>query len=211
MRLFTFRHSPNPLKVRIAMVELGLTYEAVEVSLFKGEHMGGELGLLNPFESVPVLEDEGRVLRESNAILAWLGKRSGKALWPRDPSIEAQALQWLFFESAHLAGSCGALWWNDVVVERIGRPKWATPEAAREAHAELPEFLDVLEQHFKNNRYVLGQEFSLVDCSLGVTLNLLRGTRLDQPERWRWIHDYSDAIVDRPSWSVADGWAIHKF
>lgn len=191
------------------MAELGLTYEAVELDLFKGEHRTGEFARINPFVGVPVLEDEGRTLRESNAILAWLGKRNGKTLWPRDPASEAEALQWLFFESAHLSAHCGLLWWNEVVVKQFGRPEW-TRAGAQTATDDLADSLLTLETHFKANRYVLGHEFTLVDCSMGVALNMLRGTRLDDKDRWPHIHAYADAIVDRPSWSFAEGWAIHK-
>ena len=99
MRLYTFLNSPNPLKIRLALAELNLEYESKEVVLFKGEHRSEWFTKINPHQKVPVLEDGDLVLRESNAILAYLGDRYGQALWPQDAGQRALALQWLFFES----------------------------------------------------------------------------------------------------------------
>lgn len=212
MRLYSFKHAPSPLKARLAMAELGLSHETVEVNLFAEEHRQPGFARLNPWLAVPVLEDEGKVLRESNAIVAWLGKRNGttKGLWPRDPAVEAQALSWLFFEAAHLSQAAGTLWWNDVLVKKINRPQLATG-GEKEAAEDLADSLDTLNQHFKDNRYVLGRDFSLVDCAVGVTLDLLRETRLDHRVRWPFVRAYCDAIRDRPSWAQENGALLHSF
>ena len=38
LRLFSFRQAPSPVKVRVALAELGIEYDLIEVDLFRGEH-----------------------------------------------------------------------------------------------------------------------------------------------------------------------------
>ncbi|HSN97336.1 MAG TPA: glutathione S-transferase N-terminal domain-containing protein, partial [Candidatus Nanopelagicales bacterium] len=96
MRLYTFVHSPNPLKVRLALAELGIEYEAVEVDVFRGEQQSEAFAVLAPHRKVPVLEDGLFVIRESNAILAHLGRTRATPRWPNVATSEAMALEWLF-------------------------------------------------------------------------------------------------------------------
>ena len=100
MKLYHFP-SPNPQKVRFALLELGLDCEIVPVDLTKGEHRNREFLALNPYGRVPVLIDGDLTLWESHAILAYLGEKAGK-MWPTSAAGRADALRWLFFLSGHV-------------------------------------------------------------------------------------------------------------
>src|SRR6266571_5134162 len=80
MKLYYFP-SPNPQKVRFALLELGLECEIVPVDLTKDEHRKPEFLALNPYGRVPVLTDGELTLWESHAILAYLGDKTG-TMWP---------------------------------------------------------------------------------------------------------------------------------
>jgi Glutathione S-transferase, N-terminal domain len=80
MKLYYFP-SPNPQKVRFALLELELACEIVPVDLTKGEHRTPEFLALNPSGRVPVLTDGPVTLWESHAILAYLGEKTVR-LWP---------------------------------------------------------------------------------------------------------------------------------
>src|SRR6266545_30339 len=101
MKLYHFP-SPNPQKVRFALLELGLECEIVPVDLIKREQRTPEFLALNPYGRVPVLTDGALTLWESHAILAYLGEKTGR-LWPTSAAGRADALRWLFFLSGHLA------------------------------------------------------------------------------------------------------------
>ena len=60
---------------------LGLKPELVEVDLAAGAHKQPEFLALNPFGQVPVLEDDGVVVADSNAILVYLAKKAGRTDW----------------------------------------------------------------------------------------------------------------------------------
>ncbi len=206
LRLWSFRHSPNPLKVRLALAELGVAYEAIEVNLFRREHQKPEFARINPHRKVPVLEDDGERLYESNAILAYLGKTRGK--WPERPADEARVLRWMFFESMHMAMQCGTVWWADVVAPHFDRPA-ADPRVIDDAVEELERSLGVLEEHFAAHRFVLGETLTLADFSVGVAAAMLRKTRLDDASRFPNVVAYRERLRDRPAWAAAGGEAIH--
>lgn len=210
MRLYSFPFAPSPMKARLALAELGLEHERVEVNLMAFEQHSPEFKALNPHGKVPVLQDGALVLRESGAILTWLGRNYGLGtLWPENLAEEAHALQWLFFEACHLMAPLATLYFTERVAPVIDVPASA-PEVIADNQAELERSLDVVEQHLRGRDFVLG-DFSLVDCSLGVTLSMLPRTSLDRPERWPRVFDYGARVRARPSWLPAQGHEFFEF
>jgi glutathione S-transferase len=208
LRLYTFAPSPNALKVRFALAELGVAYEAIEVNLLRGEHQSEAFAALNPHRKVPVLVDGELVLRESGAILAYLGDAHGGALWPQASAARAEALEWLFFATASF-GYAGRIWWADVVTPKTGLKGPSSGSELVEAVAsDVGRALSVLEAHLSSRPYLLGDDFSLADCGVGVMVNLLRGTRVDTPDRLPAVTAYRERLRARPGWSAAGGAAI---
>ena len=65
MKLYTYFRSSAAYRVRIALALKGLSYDAARVHLMKGEQYGAEYSAINPQNLVPVLEDEGQRLYQS--------------------------------------------------------------------------------------------------------------------------------------------------
>ncbi len=77
--------SGNCYKVRLMLALLGLDSEAVPVDFAGREHKSPAFLALNPLGQVPVLAEDGVRLRDSQAILAYLGRRYGAGDWlPED-------------------------------------------------------------------------------------------------------------------------------
>jgi len=106
--------SPNPQKARLALEELGLEYSLITVDLARAGQHTDLVGELNPNRKVPILRWDEYTLWESNAILTYLGERTGR-LWPGDAEGKGAAAKWLFFESRHLSEPIGELWLNGYV------------------------------------------------------------------------------------------------
>ena len=96
MRLYNVSYSGNSYKVRLLLAQLGIPCEIVDVDILKGESRTPEFLKINPNGRTPVLDDNGFVLAESNAILAHLAR--GTKLLPEDRKLWALVFQWLFFE-----------------------------------------------------------------------------------------------------------------
>ena len=173
MKLYVAAFAPNPYKTRLAIAELGVPCDVIEMDVAKGENRSPEFRkTLNPNGKLPVLEDDGFVLWESNAILAYLGrKHADRKLWPADARGDADALRWLFYELATLQRPAGELWWDAWMYPRFGGmfERYDRPDESRK---DLQRPLRVLDDHLASREFVLGA-FSLVDCAFAAPLKML--------------------------------------
>jgi maleylpyruvate isomerase len=92
MKLYTFFRSSASYRVRIALNLKGLSYEQAPIHLRRGggEQLSTAYRSINPQALVPALEDGGRILTQSLAIIEYLEeKHPHPALLPRDPADKA--------------------------------------------------------------------------------------------------------------------------
>jgi maleylpyruvate isomerase len=92
MKLYTFFRSSASYRVRIALNVKGLDYEQIPIHLRRGggEQFSEGYKSINPQALVPALEDGGRILTQSLAIIEYLEERfPNPALMPADPADRA--------------------------------------------------------------------------------------------------------------------------
>ena len=92
MKLYTFFRSSASYRVRIALNLKGLEYEHVPIHLRRGggEQFSADYKMKNPQALVPALEDGGRLLTQSLAIIDYLEERyPAPPLLPKDPADRA--------------------------------------------------------------------------------------------------------------------------
>lgn len=83
---------------------LGLPYTAIDIDLRAGQQRGAEFLKLNPFGQVPVIDDDGVVVADSNAILVYLATKYGDESWlPRDAVGAARVQRWLSVAAGDIA------------------------------------------------------------------------------------------------------------
>jgi glutathione S-transferase len=192
-KLYGFK-SPNPVKVRIALEELGLEYDYQHVDLYKKENRRPEFLALNPRGKVPVLRLGGLTICESNASLTYLGERYGK-LWPTvGDSDHGRALDLLFLEGSAFQDLAGVFFFNKVVLPRIGKPP--DKERGEKASLKLEPIFKVLLNQLEDKDYLFGG-YTLVDCAYGAWLPYLELDEFPALVSWR------ERIMGRPSWSLA--------
>jgi glutathione S-transferase len=104
IRVYSYPISGHSHRVRLFLSLLGLPHEVVD-----GEHKSPEFLARNPFGQIPVLEDDGVVLADSNAILVYLALRyDGSGRWyPRDPAGAAAVQRWLSVAAGELHSGPG--------------------------------------------------------------------------------------------------------
>ena len=106
--LYGFPISSNTHRVRLMLRMLDLPFEERMVNLITGEHRKPDFLALNPIGQVPVLQEDGRTIFDSHAILLYLAETyGGKQWWPEDAFERALVTQWLFFDSNEINNGIG--------------------------------------------------------------------------------------------------------
>lgn len=127
-----YRHplSGHSHRVELFLSLLGAHVRLIDLDLTGGEHRQAAFLGTNRFGQVPVIDDGGCVVADSNAILTYLALRYGPEHWlPRDPFGAARVQQWL--SQAAGALSRGAATARAIHVFKLGKD---TTAAVMEAH-----------------------------------------------------------------------------
>ncbi|MEK1868838.1 MAG: glutathione S-transferase, partial [Ensifer adhaerens] len=104
MKLYRHPLSGHSHRAQLFLSLLGVPHELIDVDLKARAHKAPEFLALNPFGQVPVLDDEGTVLADSNAILVYLAKKLGRIDWlPEDPAAAAKVQKWLSVAAGDIA------------------------------------------------------------------------------------------------------------
>src|ERR1051325_2415013 len=104
MKLYHHPLSGHAHRARLFLSLLGVAHEAIEVDLKAGAHKRPEFLALNPFGQVPVLDDDGTVISDSNAILVYVARKLERTDWlPEDAKGEAAVQRWLSVAAGELA------------------------------------------------------------------------------------------------------------
>ena len=90
-------------KIRFVANILSLDYTYRPVKLRDGENRQDWYLKLNPTGKIPVIDDNGFVLFESNAICKYLLEKNNSALYPKDLKQRAIVDQWADFVSMHVS------------------------------------------------------------------------------------------------------------
>jgi len=170
MRLHVTPPSPRAFKVIAVMNHLGLEAELALVDLLNGDQLKPAFLALNPNHRMPVLEDDGFVLWESNAIMQYLAaKRPDTGLWPADPVRQADVSRWQCWELAHWEPACSTLLFERFVKQRFGQGD-PDPAAVERGERAFHEFAQVLDEHLRGRDWLVGPAVTLADFSVGCWL-----------------------------------------
>ena len=106
--LYDYLPSQNGYKVRLLLQHLDRPYREVLVPIFEGGGQDPDFLAKSPSGAVPVLElEDGRVLPESNAILAYLAE--GTPYLPDEAWARAQVHRWMYFEEDYIQNGLASL------------------------------------------------------------------------------------------------------
>lgn len=197
MKLYDCEPAPSPRRVRVFLAEKGIEVPTEQIDLRKGEQFSEKFRRINPRCTVPVLETgEGNLITEAMAICVYL-----EELYP-EPALLGKGAE----------GKAAVAMWNNIA-ETDGL--WATAEAFRNStpmfkdHAlpgpisyeQLPvlaargrerieEFMDRMNQRLEKVEHLAGDEFSVADITLLITVDFSDWIKLDairnRPALARW-------------------------
>ena len=157
MLKFYFHQTPNPMKVALFLEETGLPYELVAVDTLKGEQHTPEYRAINPNGKTPALEDDGKRVFDSTAILMYLSEKTG--LLAGQSEDRSEMLSWLMFLATGLGPYSGqSVHFRHKAPEKI-------PYAMNRYLREAERHYEVLDTHLEGREYLVGDEYSIADIS----------------------------------------------
>ena len=185
-RLWGRANSVNVQKALWGLDESELAYERVEAGGAHGVVSDPAYRAMNPNGLVPVLEEDGFALWESNAILRYLADGADGALrLPDDRRERAQVQQWLDWQATSFTPAMRDAFWQ------LYR---AAPEARD--HALVAESVGrsetlaaILDGHLAGRAFAVGSRFTIADIALACAAHrwlALPVARVERPEIRRW-------------------------
>jgi len=202
MKLHYIPTSPNGIKVRAALEHLGLKAELISINPIYLEHKTPEFLRLNPNGRLPVLEDDGFVLWESNAILQYLGSKCpDSGFWPAAPQAQADISRWMCWGLAHWGPAISTVLYENLAKRSLGRGE---PDSAAVTKA-LDDFrrcAQVLDPHLEGRQFVGGDVLTAADFALAPLLIYGDPGGLPWREYGRLVQWY-ERIADQPSWRAS--------
>ncbi|MBB3060351.1 glutathione S-transferase family protein [Microbulbifer rhizosphaerae] len=200
MKIYEYASAPNCRRIRMYLAEKGIDMDYLPVDLAKGENLTKEYRCKDVNAKVPVLElEDGSCIAESVAIQRYFEELHPEPpLFGRDPKEKALVEMWnrrADFNVMLTVGMC----FQHTSGFFADRMK-VFPEFGEESGKKALKFFQVLDNHLAENRYLVGDYFSVADigmvCSLdfGKVVELRPGAE-EHPNLKRW----RDEVNERPS------------
>lgn len=170
MKIYDIENFPNPLRVRIALAEKGVSagIEFVPVDVMNGEHRSPAFLSKNPGASVPVLElEDGTCISECTAITEYIdnqfkgpsltgeGAKERAVINMMQKRAEANVLDAIGTYFHHATDGLGPS------LELYQNSEWGQKQREKALHS-LKEFNDLLSE----NKFLAGDNFSVADITL---------------------------------------------
>lgn len=158
MKLYRHPLSGHSHRAQLCLALLGVPHELVDVDLLAKAHKAPDFLKLNSFGQVPVLDDDGTIVTDSNAILVYLAKKLGRTDWlPEDPAGAAKVQKWLSVAAGEIAYGPAAA--RLVTVFGAGlRPEEVIARAHRILH--------LIEAELADRDFLLGSRPTIADVAL---------------------------------------------
>ena len=157
---FYYSGAPNPMKVALMLEETGLPYEAVPVDTRRGDQHKPEYLAVNPNAKVPAIVDGDATVFDSNAILLYLGEKTGKFMPPKGDKPRGELLSWLMFIASGVGPFSGqSVHFRNYAPEKI-------EYAINRYMYETQRHYAILEARLAKQKYVVGDGYTIVDMAL---------------------------------------------
>jgi RNA polymerase-associated protein len=155
MKLYSGTSDPYSHRCRIVLFEKGMDFEVIDVDLMNKSE---DVAAINPYGKVPVLVERDLVLYEANIINEYIDERfPHPQLMPPDPVMRGRARLFLHRFEQEI--------YSQVEVIEHGVPK-----AADKARVGIRDNLTQLAQILTKQKFLLGDEFSMLDVAIAPLL-----------------------------------------
>ncbi|HEY9459481.1 MAG TPA: glutathione S-transferase N-terminal domain-containing protein [Paralcaligenes sp.] len=191
MVLYSGTTCPFSQRCRFVLFEKGMDFEIRDIDLYNKPE---DIDVMNPYGQVPILVERDLILYESNIINEYIDERfPHPQLMPADPVMRARTRLFLYnFEKE--------LFVHVSVLETRGD---VNPKELDRARQNIRERLSQLAPMLLKNKYMLGDEFSMLDVAVAPLLWRLDHYGIELPKNAAPIQKYAERIFSRPAYIEA--------
>ncbi|MEN3374588.1 glutathione S-transferase N-terminal domain-containing protein [Dechloromonas sp. ZS-1] len=181
MNLYSGTTCPFSHRCRIVLFEKGMDFQVIDVDMFNKPE---EMAAINPHNRVPVLVERDLVLFEPNIINEYIDERfPHPQLMPADPIMRARARQLL-------VGMEREIFSHMEVIEKNAK---GADKARQEIRARLTEIVPI----FSKQKFMLGDDFSMLDVAIAPLLWRLDHYGIDLGKAAAPLMKYAERIFSR--------------
>ena len=194
LRIYGYAASINVRKVLWACDELALAYEREDWGGGYRSTSEPAFRALAPAGMVPVIDDDGAIVWESNTILRYLAaSRARTDLLPTDPLVRANVERWMDWQASDFNNS-----WR-VAFQGLVRkhPDHQDAAAIARSTAAFSRMVEIVDGALAPNGYIAGPRFTLADIPIGLSIHRWRALPASKPVLAN-VDAYYERLCDRP-------------
>ena len=190
MTLYSGITCPFSHRCRFVLFEKGMDFEIKDIDTFNKPE---DLAVINPYNQVPVLVERDLILYESNIINEYLDERfPHPQLMPADPVMRGRGRLVLFRLEKELFVHVATL-----------ENQAATAKEQAKAREAIAQGLTMIAPAYAKNKYVLGDDFSMIDVALAPLLWRLEHYDIKLGKSAAPILKSAERIFQRPAFAEA--------
>lgn len=191
MVLYSGTTCPFSQRCRFVLFEKGMDFEIRDIDLYNKPE---DIAVMNPYGQVPILVERDLVLYESNIINEYIDERfPHPQLMPADPIMRARTRLFLYNFEKELFIHVSTLENRSITDEK-------TRDVAR---SNIRDRLSQLAPLLVKNKYMLGEEFSMLDVSIAPLLWRLEYYGIELPKSAAPVLKYAQRLFARPAYIEA--------
>lgn len=191
MVLYSGTTCPFSQRCRFVLFEKGMDFEVRDIDLYNKPE---DISVMNPYGQVPILVERELILYESNIINEYIDERfPHPQLMPADPTMRARTRLFLFNFERELFTQ----------VSLLEDRNETDPKAQEQARQKIRDGLAQLAPILTKNKYMLGEEFSMLDVAIAPLLWRLDHYGIELPKSAAPIQKYGERVFSRPAFIEA--------
>ena len=158
LKLYWHPLSGHAHRAQLFLALIDAPFDLIEVDLSKGAHKTPDFLKLNRFGQVPVLDDNGTIISDSNAILVYAAKKFGRTNWlPEDAKGAAIVQKWLSVAAGQIAYGPAA-----ARLITVFGASFSADEVIKRAHAVLA----IIDAELKTRDWIALPHATIADIAL---------------------------------------------
>ncbi|MCX5464075.1 glutathione S-transferase N-terminal domain-containing protein [Alcaligenes parafaecalis] len=191
MVLYSGTTCPFSQRCRFVLFEKGMDFEIRDIDLYNKPE---DIAVMNPYGQVPILVERDLILYESNIINEYIDERfPHPQLMPADPTMRARTRLFLYNFEKELF----------VHVAALEDRRNVDAKAQELARQQIRNHLSLLAPILLKNKYMLGEEFSMLDVAIAPLLWRLDHYGIELPKSAAPVQKYAERVFSRPAYIEA--------